>query len=342
MTDHVMTRSEDNLPQNDAPRRVAFLLVPGFALMSYASAIEPLRAANRLAGRQLYAWSHVAVDEAPVEASNGLAIIPDFRVGRGEARLAQGDTLLVCAGGNPALFRDPRTLAWLRDLSRRGVAVGGVSGGTYILARAGVLSGYRCTIHWEHVPAFVEEFPHLDLHRTLFEIDRDRLTCAGGVAALDMMHAVIERDFGNEIAAAVSDWFLQAETRLGSGPQRMGLAERHGVSSPRLVKALAAMESRIEEPASRAEIATIAGVSARQLERLFAEQMGTTLGAHYLALRLSRARALLRETTMTVTEVAVAAGFVSTSHFSRAFRARYGHPPRAARQTARAAAAPPP
>lgn len=333
-----MPQSDIKLPQNDvrretasipgrSPQVVGFLLVPGFALMSYASAIEPLRAANRLAGRELYAWRHVSVDGAAVQASNGLGILADHRIGD-DVYL---DALFVCAGGNPALFDHQPTLAWLRRLAQRGVKIGGVSGGPYILARAGLLHGYRCTIHWEHVPAFVEEFPDLELTRTLYEIDRDRLTCAGGIAALDMMHVLIERAHGHDLAAQVSEWFLQTETRLGSGPQRMSLRERYGVASPRLLTALAYMEMHLEEPVSRDELASAAGVSVRQLERLFADHLGTTIGDHYLRLRLKRAQSLLRETTLPVIEVAVACGFVSASHFSRAYKSRYGRSPKAER-----------
>ena len=119
------------------------------------------------------------------------------------------DTLFVCAGGNPAAFADEATLQWLRRLARRGVRIGGVSGGPFILARAGLLDGYRCTIHWEHIPAFTEFFPGLNTKRSLYEIDRDRLTCAGGVAALDMMHALISAQHGRGLADEVGDWFLQ-------------------------------------------------------------------------------------------------------------------------------------
>lgn len=311
-------------------RAIGFLLVPGFALMSYASAMEPLRAANRLAGRDLYAWRHISVDGAPVQASNGVGIVPDHCIGEDVAL----DTLLVCAGGNPALFDHPPTLKWLRGLVHRGVRVGGVSGGPYILARAGLLDGYRCTIHWEHIPAFVEEFPDLRVARTLYEIDRDRLTCAGGIAALDMMHALIERDHGHGLAAAVSEWFLHTQIRLGSGPQRMTLRERFGIGNARLLRVLEHMEARIEEPAAREELAAVAGVSVRQLERLFAVHLRATLGEHYARIRLDRAQSLLRQTAMPILEVAVACGFVSASHFSRAYRRRFGRPPRAERRAA--------
>jgi transcriptional regulator GlxA family with amidase domain len=217
-------------------------------------------------------------------------------------------------------------------LARKGVAIGGVSGGAYLLARAGLLDGYRATIHWEHLPAFSEEFPHLAIERSLFVIDRDRLTCAGGIAALDLMHALIERDHGHDLAAAVSEWYLHTDVRLGSGPQRMALHERFGVSNAKLLRALGEIERRIEDPPSRDELAAAAGTSVRQLERLFASQLNTTIGAHGLQVRLARAQALLRQTSKPVLAIAVMCGFASASHFSRTYRETYGHAPKEERR----------
>jgi transcriptional regulator GlxA family with amidase domain len=306
---------------------IAFLLINGFALMSYAAAIEPLRAANLLSGRELYRWRHVSVDGEVAQASNGMRVIADNKVGD-EAGF---DTVMVCAAGNPTLFDHPATFAWLRDLARRGVRLGGVSGGPWVLARAGVLRGYRATIHWEHLPAMAEAFPNLELSRTLFEVDRDRLTCAGGIAALDMMVELIERDHGHALAAAVAEWYLRTEARSGSAGQRMAARERFGVSNEKLLRALAYMEANLEEPASKERLAAVAGVSIRQLERLFAQHLSTTPTARYLDIRLDRARNLLRQTTLSVTETAVACGFVSPSHFSRAYRAKFGVSPKRAR-----------
>lgn len=292
--------------------------------MAYASAVEPLRAANRVSGQQLYEWHHVSIDGAPAQASNGIAIQPNYRIGD-EIRF---DYLFVCAGGNPAQFHHPATFSWLRQLARRGVSIGGISGGPYILARANLLTGYRFTIHWEHASAFVEDYPELDLRRSLYEIDRDRLTSGGGTAALDMMHALITRQHGQKLAMAVSEWFLQTQIREGTGPQRMTLRERLGVSHEPLLHVIERMERHIEEPLQREELAEAAGVSLRQLERQFRKHLGSTLGEYYLQLRLERARHLLRQTTLSVLEVALACGFQSASHFARAYRARHGRPPR--------------
>lgn len=317
-----------------APRRIGFLLIPGFSLLSYASAVEPLRAANRLSGRPLYTWIHVSAQGRPVEASSGLVIAADKKVGDDFLL----DTILVCAGGNPALHRNARTFSWLRKLARRGVRIGGVSGGPYILARAGLLDGFRCTIHWEHMTSFQEEFPQLDVRRTLYEIDRGRLTCAGGVAGFDMMRAIIAAEQGSALAAAVSEWFLQTQLRSGSGPQRLTLRERYGVAHPKLLEALHAMEDSTDKPWSRDELARTASLSVRQLERLFAGHLGTTIGDLYLKIRLDRARKLVHETALPLLEIAVACGFANGSHFSRAYRTHYGRSPRQDREATREAA----
>lgn len=314
------------------PHRVGFLLIDGFALMSFASAIEPLRAANVLAGKKLYQWLQISTGEDAILASNGLSVTADHTI----ADSTRYDTVLVCAGGNPAIFDDAKTLAWLRRLARSGCAIGGVSGGPFILAKAGILGGVRCTIHWEHLAAFAEAFPDIAPTRTLFEIDGKRLTCAGGVAALDMMHAIIRRDHGQALAAKVSDWFLQTAVRLGDDSQRVSLHERLGTGNRAVLSAVTVMERRLASPASRDELAKAAGVSLRQLERLFAQHLGVTIEQHYLSLRLAKARALLRQTDMPVVEVSAECGFASASHFARMYRRAFDVAPSQDRGTGKA------
>lgn len=305
---------------------VGFLLVPGFALMSYAAAIEPLRAANLLSGKELYRWWHAAPGGKPVMASNGVAIIPDYGTADRDA-----DMVFVCAGGNPAIFDDKPVFAWLRRLARKGVTIGGISGGPYVLAKAGLLGERRATLHWEHMPAFREAFPDVTVVPSLFEIDGNRITCSGGISALDMMVALIERDHGRQLAASVGDWFLHTHIREGFGPQRMDLRYRLGVADEKLLSVLGAMERSIEMPLPRAQLAREAGISLRQLERLFQRHVGHGIHSHYRWLRLERARQLLRETTLPVLDVALATGFASSSQFARAYRRAFREPPSATR-----------
>jgi transcriptional regulator GlxA family with amidase domain len=306
---------------------VGFLLVPGFALMSYAAAIEPLRAANLLSGKELYRWWHAAPGGKPIMASNGVAIIPDY----GTSADRNADMVFVCAGGNPAIFDDKTVFAWLRRLARKGVTIGGISGGPYILAKAGLLGERRATLHWEHMPAFREAFPDVTVVPSLFEIDGNRITCSGGISALDMMVALIERDHGRQLAASVGDWFLHTHIREGFGPQRMDLRYRLGVADEKLLSVLRVMERSIETPLPRAQLAREAGISLRQLERLFERQVGHGIHSHYRWLRLERARQLLRETTLPVLDVALATGFASSSQFARAYSRAFGEPPSATR-----------
>lgn len=306
-------------PDPPLTRSVGFLLVPGFSMMSYVSAIEPCRAANHLSGAALYAWPHFSADGSPVVSSTGLSFHLDHKAGD-ELAL---DMLLVFAGGNAAHFHHAPTLAWLRALARRGTAIGGISGGAYLLARAGVLNGRRCTIHWEHQPAFCEEFPALSPTGNLYEVDRGRLTCSGGIAALDMMRDVIERDHGAVLGSAVCEWFLHTNRRTGTDPQRMDLQARTGVSNRKLLAAIGHMEANLAEPKSNAALAAMSGVSVRHLERLFRTHLQRSARSYYLELRLRRARALLRDTTLPLLEIAVACGFQSGSYFASTYKRHF-------------------
>jgi len=310
------------------PIRLGYLLIDGFAIMSYAPVIEPFRAANRLSGREHYIWRHYSVDGCPAQASNGIALAVDGSI----TEIDDLDMLFVCAGGNPALFENSATFARLRWAARFGIRLAGVSGGPFILARAGLLDGYRCTVHWEHEAAFLETFAAPRLERDLFVIDRDRITCAGGLAGLDLAVALISLELGYDIARQVSDWFIQAEQRQGSGPQRPAPSQRYRVSNASLARVLSAMEASPGDHLDRAALAAIGGVSIRQIERLFASQLGTTIAAHYRSLGLDHARRLLTETTMTIAQIGSASGFANASHFSREFKRHFSMSPSGSRR----------
>lgn len=311
-------------------RSLGLLLINGFSLMSYASVIEPFRAANTLSGRSLYRWTHISIDGAPSQASNGATILAEQAVGEP----VSCDTLFVFAGGDPISINDSRTFAWLRQVAASGTTIAGISAGPYLLARAGLLEGYRATIHWEHRSAFAEAFPMVTQEPGLFVIDRRRLTCAGGLAGTDLALELIEREQGYALASRVSDWFIHGEPRLADRPQRLSLRDRYGVANDRVLRTLAHMEANVEEPSSRETLARIAGVSVRQLERLFARHIGETVNDEYMRVRLELAEQLLRSTGDSATNVAIACGFKCSSHFSRAFKQRYGRAPTAGRRRA--------
>jgi transcriptional regulator GlxA family with amidase domain len=303
--------------------RIGFLLIDGFALMSYAAAVEPLRAANLLAGGTVYQIHHVPAAGARAISSGGAVVEASAELGHD----FDFDLVLVVAGGDPAVFRDERTFNWLRGLARRGVRLGGVSGGPVILALAGLMEGRRMTVHWEHAPALAEISPTLMVERTLYVIDRDRITCAGGTAPLDMMHALIAEHQGPAFARQVSDWFLHTEVRPSGGPQRAGLVERHGTTNPAVIQAIEAMENHIADPLELAQLAQLSGVGPRQLNRLFREKLGCSTMEFYRKLRLDKARNLLEQSTLSLTEIALATGFANSAHFSKVFRDFFGRAP---------------
>jgi transcriptional regulator GlxA family with amidase domain len=321
------TTSESPDPQVQS---IGFILLPGFALMSFAAATEPLRAANWLAGRRLYDVRFFAPGET-VESSSGLRVPVQHL-----PRRARGlSAIFVCAGGSPAGWSRPDVHASLRRLAGEGVRIGGISGGPYVLAEAGLLTGRRFTIHWEHAPALVEAYPDLRPEQARYVIDGSLVTCGGGIAPLDLMHALITERMGSAFARRVSDWFLHTQVEPSGGAQRASLAERFGVHHPVLLGVLEKMGATLETPLSRSSMARFAGISPRHLDRLFAEYRRTTYLADYRRLRLEHADRLLRQSALSVSEIAFASGFSSASQFGRAYRRAYGCAPGAARRALR-------
>ena len=300
------------------------LIVPNFSMMAFTSAVEPLRAANRLSNRDLYRWFVISKEGAPVMASNGIAVVPDCALGKEPAL----KDVIVCAGIGAETYEDKQVFGWLRRLARQGCRIGSLSTATYILARTGLLDGYRCTVHWENLPGFTESFPQLEVTPELFELDRNRMTCSGGTAALDMMLALIALEHGRDLATRVAENFVHERIRDNHDQQRMALRTRLGISHPKLLKVIGLMENNLEEPLPRAELARQALLSTRQLERLFRKYLNRTPTRYYLELRLNRARSLLNQTAMSVLDVALACGFVSASHFSKCYREYFDRTPR--------------
>lgn len=314
--------------------RFGFILVPEFSMMAFTSAVEPLRLANRVADEVLYSAAAYSLDGEPVTASNGITVQVDGDLN--EATNIQ--TVVVCAGVNVQAHCDKPLLNRLRHMASHGVSIGGLCTGTHILAKAGLLDGYSCTIHWENMSALTEEFPDLEVTSELYEIDRTRFTCAGGTAAVDLMLNWISIFRGTKVAADVADEMLHHRIRDGSESQRMELRSRLGVAHPKLLAVVALMEENLEEPLSCAGLAKQVGLSTRQLERLFRKYMNTAPTRYYLGLRLSRARFLLRQTSLPVLSIALACGFVSASHFSKCYREYFKRTPSQERQTTMTAA----
>ncbi|KMO19725.1 transcriptional regulator [Methylobacterium indicum] len=305
-------------------RQIGFILLPGFALMSFASASEPFRAANRLAGHTLYRMRFFGEDPSGrVAASSGVEV-PVEPLPRDHDGLY---AVFVCAGGEPKTWNRPAVQATLRRLARRGTRIGGISGGPYVMAAAGLLTDRDFTIHWEHAGALREAFPDLVPKSARFVIAGDRMTCGGGVAPIDMMLAVITEHRGREFALLVSDWFLHTAAVAPEDPQRASPAERYGIHHPILLAILQTMERTLDAPMDRREMAALGGLSERHLDRLFRDKMGISFSEHYRNLRLDHAQRLLRQSTMSMGRIAMASGFSGAGQFSRSYRARFGHTP---------------
>ena len=318
-----------NQPLKQRSFQVGLLLIDGFALMSYASVTEPLRAANLLNPPRMYNVVNLPAEGNVATSSSGVQIEASGRVGLD----LDFDLLLVIAGGDPTTFRNPEVFHWLRRLASLGVTLGGVSGGQFILAAAGLLEGRRITVHWEHAEALAEFEPDLVIERSLYIIDRDRVTCAGGIAPLDLMHALMSEHHGPDFARRVSDWFMHTDVRPSGGPQRAGLAERFGTTQKAVIDAIELMENRIADPLALGDIARVTGVSKRQLNRLFRAKLGETTMTFYRKLRLQKARSLLTSASLSMTEIALATGFSSSAHFSKAHAELFGVSPSAVRKT---------
>lgn len=323
--------------RDNTPFRVGFLLIDGFALMSYSAAFEPLRAANLLAGRQLYDVRHLPAQGGLATSSGGAQVPASAHIGE----QVDFDLILVVAGGNPVAFRNARVLRWLRHLASRGVLIGGVSGGPVILARAGIMQGRRMTVHWEHAIALTDISPDLLVERSLYVIDRDRITCAGGIAPLDMMHALIVEHHGEAFATRVSDWFVHTDIRPPGGPQRSGLAERYRTHNQAIISSIVAMENHIADPLELGQLAQLVGLGARQLNRLFTSELGQSTIAFYRSLRLEKARRLLLHSSLSVADIAIATGFAGSAHFSTRYREHFGLAPTASRNRRDGAEVPP-
>ncbi len=313
----------DMPPKPSRATRIGVLPLPGFALMSYASTVEPFRAANLLSGQALYEVAVIGSASEMIASSGQGGVVPSAMVGQA----LDLDYLFVVAGGDPASINDPALFRWLGRMARNGAILGGVSGGPVVLARAGLMEGRRMTVHWEHAEALAEVSPNLMIDRTLYVIDRDRVTCAGGTAPMDLMHALIARDHGATFAQAVSDWFLHTEIRPSGGPQRGGLVGRVGTTNAAVLDAVAAMESHVADPLTLTDLADFANVSGRQLMRLFKSKLGQSVMGYYRELRLDKAQNLMRNSALPLTEIALATGFANSSHFSRSYAARFGAPP---------------
>jgi transcriptional regulator GlxA family with amidase domain len=326
-------RHAGRTPPRTAPHAIAFMLVHNFSMIAFTAAIEPLRLANRAAGATLYQWRLHSADGQTAEASNGVRVSVD-----GDFAEARGvDSAIVCSGVEVQTVDHRSLAAAMRRLTKFGAAAGAVCTGAYVLAKAGLLDGYRSSVHWENLPGMRADFPDLDVGEDLFEIDRDRFTCAGGTAAADMMLSLIMRDHGPEVSGAVTEQLIHHRIRDAGERQRIDLRTRLGAAHPKLLRVVTMMEQSIARAVPMSEFAASVALSSRQLERLFWRHIGRPPTQHYLKVRLEHACQLLRQTAMPILSVAMASGFNSASHFSTSYVEHFGHSPSAERKSSASA-----
>ncbi|NVK40121.1 MAG: GlxA family transcriptional regulator [Oceanospirillaceae bacterium] len=318
------------IPDDDGVVTLSFLLLPDYGMVSLMSAIEPLRIANRLAGRALYRWQCLSEDGQAVVASNGMVLQDHLPLCSSPAPR----NLFVNASFHPERHSAPDMLNWLRLLRRRGSLLGALDTGCYPLARAGLLKGYQVTMHWEAAPAFQALYPDVPVSPELYEIDRGLITCAGGAAATDLMLHLIGQHAGPDLCARICDQTIRSAARPPSERQCQSLAQRHRIHHPRLRRVLDLMEQHLDMPLAPETLAQRAHISLRQLERLCQRYLNASPSQYYLGLRLERARQLLRESDLSIASVASACGFSTASHFCHCYRRRFGLTPGAQRREA--------
>ncbi|WP_312772813.1 GlxA family transcriptional regulator [Pseudomonas rhodesiae] len=302
---------------------ILFVLLDRFTLISLASAVEPLRMANQLSGQELYRWYTASFDGTPIWASDGVPITPDSSVDAAPS----ADIIFVCGGTGIQNTVTLELVKWLRAQARYSKRLGGICTGSWVLARAGLLDGFECSVHWEWLAAMQEAFARVTVSPSLFTLDRGRLTSSGGTAPMDMMLHLIGLDHGHELSAAISDMFVYERMRSEQDHQRIPLKHMLGTQQPKLQEIVTLMEANLEEPIDLDHLAEYVQLSRRQLERMFQKYLHCSPSRYYLRLRLIRARQLLKQTPISIVELAVLCGFVSTPHFSKCYREYFGVPP---------------
>lgn len=286
--------------------------------------------ANRISGKQFYSWRTIGESGDDVVASDGLSINADYSINNPDV-LSELDIVIVCGGRRIEKSTTEPVVRWLRSVSKRRISLGAICTGSHILAKAGLLDGYRCSVHWENISAVSDMYPKVSVGRSVFTIDRDRMTCSGGTSPIDLMLYLVRRQLGADVSAGVAEQFVHERIRGSSDQQRVPLKHTIGNQSEKLIIAVELMEANIREPISQPELASYVGLSRRQLQRLFQRYLGCTPSRQYSKIRLQRARELLHQTSMNLVEIASLTGFVSSSHFSKCYKEFYGYSPSAER-----------
>ncbi|MBL8329736.1 MAG: helix-turn-helix domain-containing protein [Rubrivivax sp.] len=307
-------------------RRHAFVLLPQHSLLAYSGAAEALGAANEALGEPRYEALLLSLDGQAVRAACGTRVAVHGSLASAPPLAAAHVVSQTLPAPGEAVAAEAELSRWLRAQAAAAALLGGIGNGAAWLAQAGVLSGYRATAQHEQVAALGERHAHTVFSSRVYEIDRDRLSCAAGTASIDLFIAWLGREHGEALVQALLAHFGLERLRARDERQQVRGGSR-GVSA-KVNEAVALMEANLEEPLPTEEIARLVGVSRRQLERLFKQHLDDMPSRHYTELRLARARRLLQHSGQSILQIALACGFASGSHFSNAYRARFGHTPR--------------
>jgi len=312
-----------HLSTNTLTEHFGFLLLPKFSSLCLANALEPLRAANLIAGRPLYQWNLYSLDGNDVTSSNGLTTGPSEPL----TEASDIDGLFVVSSYDYRRQVSKPLQKELVSLARQIPVLGGLDTGSFILAKAGLLDGYQATIHWQELGIFEETFHDVITVSDRFVIDRKRITAGGATTTLDLMLHLIAERHGEALRLDVAALFIYDGTHVAADPQRPPPAMDSLPFPADISDVVALMETNIEEPLRVGEIARRLGMSQKKLERRIRRILNTTPVAYYQHIRLSAARSMVMETLMPVSEIAVRTGYSSASALTRAFSRHFSLTP---------------
>lgn len=302
---------------------VTFLLLEDFSHIAFACAVEPLRIANLLQGEEIYRWRLASPDGQRAVCSNGTVTLVD----QGLGPLPACSSLFLISGQNVGDRAAPEVLSFLRRERARGTQIGAICSGAYILAKAGLLNDRRAAIHWSFHDSFEETFPDVQLCKNVFVTDEAFVTASGGTAATDMMLHLIGEAHGTDLAVAIADMMVYSGVRPANAAQQISLQARHGIRNPHIAEAIRLLNESAPYYLPTSEIARKIGISTRQLERLFQKHLKVSPKRFAIDQKLTRARNLLLQTERSVSEIALACGYESASHFIRTYQNRFGVTP---------------
>lgn len=304
-------------------------LCPDYPMVPVSGVVEVLSSANKVLGYEKYSWKFASQDGNSVIAASGIAI--DVSYSLQDLRhlvktISRPNAIMICSGVDVEKYQTPTLMAGLREFSRAGIKVGGVSTGSYLLAAAKLLENRKCVVHWEVLPQFRSNFENVSVNSELYATDDRFFTCAGGLSAIDMMLTITSKDYSAEVYEQICRLLITSEVRFPDQRQRLLKVDGYDPNG-RLAAVVKIMEKNIAKPVSMTEIAEMLGVSRRQLERWFEKDINCSPASYYVGLRLETADYLLKSTLLPISEIAERTGFSENSHFSSTYRKRFNMSP---------------